>query len=107
MKWKRSAKITLILKNKLGFVTGKPKQHVSDSPDAASWERCNNLIISWLLHSIEPDIATSVQYCKNAAYIWKDLEDRFAQSSAPRLYQVQKQLANFSQGHNYVPTYFT
>lgn len=66
--WIRAADISLIARNKLGFVDGCKKPE-STSSDSAIWERCNNLVMSWLLHSVEPQISSSVLYCKTAAEI--------------------------------------
>lgn len=105
--WQRSAEISLIAKNKLGFVKGTCAKPDDDDPKAANWERCNNQVISWLLHSIEPNIANSVLYYRTASEIWNNMNDRYAQSNAPRLYQVQKDLSSISQGNNSVSEYFT
>ena len=58
--WSRSFKMALISKNKMGFITGSI--HVPDTQCLLypSWERCNNLIISWLLNSVSQSIAQSV-----------------------------------------------
>lgn len=74
--WRRSAEISLIAKNKLSFVKGTCRRPSDDDPQALLWDRCDNFVISWLLHSIEPQISNSVLYYKTAAEIWKDLEDR-------------------------------
>ncbi|GAA0141013.1 hypothetical protein LIER_35316 [Lithospermum erythrorhizon] len=54
--WKRSVEISLMAKNKLGFVNEKfPRPH--DPLLAAHWDRCNGMVIAWLLHSVDRDIA--------------------------------------------------
>jgi len=41
------------LRNKLKFVSGSlPKPHAFD-PTFNAWEHCNNLVLSWILNSIE------------------------------------------------------
>lgn len=52
-------------------------------------------------------IASSILYCKSSAEIWKELEERYGHSNAPRIYQVQKELSTISQGENSVLNYFT
>ncbi|GAA0165217.1 hypothetical protein LIER_20676 [Lithospermum erythrorhizon] len=53
-------------KNKLGFVNGEcicP----NDPALTAQWDRCNGMVIAWLLHSVDRDIAESIIYCPTAA----------------------------------------
>lgn len=43
----------MIAKNKLGFVTGKCVKPAETDPEYLNWQRCYNIVISWLLHSVE------------------------------------------------------
>ncbi|VFQ80665.1 unnamed protein product [Cuscuta campestris] len=96
--WRRSAEIALSARNKLGFVTGSTKAPDPSSPLYQQWIRCNNLVISWILHSVEAGIASSILYCETAQEIWEDLAERFSQSNAPRLYQLHKEMVTLVQG---------
>lgn len=66
--------MSLIAKNKLCFVDGTALKP-SNSTNANCWERCNNMVIGWLIASIDRVIAKSVMYYNNAHEIWSDLED--------------------------------
>lgn len=104
--WKRSCEVSLISKHKLGFVTGtctKP----SSGPLVSQWERCNAMVLSWLLYSIKKDIATSVLFCSIAKQIWEELELHYGQSQGTKIFQVQKEINNLSQGSLSVSGYFT
>ena len=77
--------ISLNAKSKLGFVDGTitvlPAKTKPD--DHASWKRCNDMILSWILNSLTPDLADSVIYSNTAQEVWEDLRDHFHQSNAP------------------------
>ena len=60
--WKRSMVIALAAKNKLCFVDGNLEKPQTTYPDFKAWERCNNLIISYLLISLDVTISRSVFY---------------------------------------------
>jgi len=60
--WRRSCEVSLSAKNKMSFVTGVYPKPANDSPYFPLWERCNSMVISWLLHSISKDIASSIIY---------------------------------------------
>ncbi|KAM1195859.1 hypothetical protein ACFX2J_022291 [Malus domestica] len=65
------------------------------------------MILSWLLHSLEPDLAESVLFSTTAKVVWDDLRERFSQSNAPRIFQLNRDLATISQGTSSVSAYFT
>ena len=72
--WKRSMIIALAAKNKLCFVDGNLEKRQTTDTDFKEWERCNNLIISYLLKSLDVSISRSALYFSIAREIWKDLE---------------------------------
>ncbi|CAL9020392.1 unnamed protein product, partial [Prunus brigantina] len=82
--WSRSVHMALSAKNKLGFINGKFEAPSSTKqPDEyESWERCNNMILSWLAHSVAPDLASSVVFASTAHEVWEDFRERFAQVAA-------------------------
>ena len=61
------------------------------------WERCNNMIIDWLIALLDRTLAISIMYYSTASEIWKDLEDRFGQCSYSQLYALQEELASLTQ----------
>ena len=71
------------------------------------WARCNDIVVSWIINCISPKIATSMMYHKTAKEVWKKLQTMFSQGNGPRIYQLQKDLASFSQGELSVSDYFT
>lgn len=105
--WKRSVEVSLIAKNKMSFVNGKcPKPDLALST-YAQWERCNSMVISWLLQSVEKDIAETLLYWNTAAELWEDLRMRFSFQNCTRVFQVQKELFNLTQENLALTSYFT
>ncbi|KAB2614467.1 S2-RNase [Pyrus ussuriensis x Pyrus communis] len=107
--WARGMQLSLSAKNKLGFITGDIQEpSFSDDPDAhAAWRRCNDMILSWLLHSLELDLQESVLFSTSVQAVWDDLRERFYQSNAPRIFQLNRELATISQGFSSISAYFT
>ena len=50
------------------------------------------MILSWLAHSVEPDLAKGVVHAKTANQVWEDFRDQFSQKNAPTIYQIQKSI---------------
>nr|XP_016481241.1 PREDICTED: uncharacterized protein LOC107802288 [Nicotiana tabacum] len=60
--WKRSIIVSLLARNKIAFIDGSFPKPTVGSPESKQWDRCNNIVISWLTSSLTPEIAESVQY---------------------------------------------
>ncbi|KAK6775231.1 hypothetical protein RDI58_026232 [Solanum bulbocastanum] len=105
--WRRGILRALSVKNKMGFINGKiPKPDVT-SPTFAQWERCDDMVTSWLLNSLSKDIADSLQYVNNAKELWDELEDRYDQANGAKLDQIQQEINNLTQGNLEVTGYYT
>ena len=72
--WKRSMVISLDAKNKISFVDGSLPQPLDGSSDERAWKQCNNMVIGWIITSLERHNAKSIMYFKTAIAIWNDLE---------------------------------
>lgn len=105
--WKRSMILILSAKNKLGFVDGTIKIPELTSVDYKYWERCNNLVISWLIANLDETIAKSVLFMQTAREIWQDLDDRFGYTSMAQVYSLEQQLLEINQGHDNISEFFT
>ena len=79
--------VRYLLFQRLGSINGSCTKPVT-SLLVSQWERCNAVVISWLLHSIRKDIGTSVLYCSTAKQIWKELELHYRQSQGTKIFQV-------------------
>ncbi|XP_070017893.1 uncharacterized protein [Nicotiana sylvestris] len=105
--WRRRVLMALYAKNKIGFIDGSFVEPAGTSTLSQAWNRCKDMVISWLLNSLSKEIAESVIYSKTAKYLWTKLEDRFGQCSGAQLYQLQKELSDLTQGSSDVAGYYT
>lgn len=105
--WKRQMMIALSAKTKLGMVTGQYAKPTDSSPYLSIWNKCNDMVISWLLNSISHDIASSIVYLPTTKEIWNDLSTRFTQSNIPKINQMEREMNMLIQGTMTVSTYFT
>lgn len=106
--WSRAMMMALRAKNKVGFVDGSlEKPSSSSAAELQQWNRCNDMVKSWLLNSLSREIAPSVIYCDLALEIWAELKERFSQVSSPHVFQIEREIHNISQDTMSVVTYFT
>jgi len=104
--WKKSMEIALIAKNKLGFVHGTTPEPAANSPLRSQWNRCDKMVISWILHVAKKKISDNILFSISSRQIWLDLEQRFGQSVGTKFFQVRKDLYFISQGTRDIAAYF-
>jgi hypothetical protein len=105
--WKRSMVMALSATNKLGFIDGSLEKPIVDAPEYSAWDRCNNMVLSWILNSVSQEISASIIYIEYAQEMWNDIKERFSQSNGPRIFQLQKAILALSQNNNFVSSYYT
>lgn len=76
-------KIALNAKNKLSFVDGSLLKPTTSSTDIRLCERYNDMVLSWMLNSIDKSIVDSLINVDSPRAIWLDLQDHFSQSNNP------------------------
>lgn len=87
------------------FLTGEkecPPKYTSDSteinPDFLSWNKQDQLIVSWLLASLTEEILISTVGFNTSQEIWKSLETNFASQSRAKIMQYRSQLQGIRKG---------
>ncbi|KAK0607454.1 hypothetical protein LWI29_015338 [Acer saccharum] len=107
--WKRAMTLALNSKNKLGFVNGSinAPSKTTDPESYAAWSRCNDMVHSWIINTLSPEISDSVIYYSTANEVWEDLRERFSQSNAPRIFEIQRDIAYLRQEQLSVSAYYT
>ncbi|CAN6697328.1 unnamed protein product [Malus baccata var. baccata] len=106
--WIQSMTMALTVKNKLGLVDGTVKKPSEDEHEKLQqWNRCNNLVKTWLLGSMSKEISSSVINCKDARQIWLDLQERFSHANIVQLFHVENEIHDCVQGNMTVSSYFT
>jgi len=94
----------LIAKNKIGFIEGTISATLETKQPTkyAIWNQCNSMILSWLTHSVEADLAKGIIHAKSAHQVWQDLKDQFSQKYTPTIFHIQKFIATITQGTMFV-----
>ncbi|XP_050217905.1 uncharacterized protein LOC126668770 [Mercurialis annua] len=105
--WCRAMKKALISKNKLKFIDGSIAVPCRNDPSFPAWERCNNMVCSWLTRAVSNSISESLSCIDNAIDVWEDLRERFSQIDAIRISDLQEEIYSFKQNNMTVTDYFT
>ena len=69
--------------------------------------RCNNTVVSWLVHYVCIPIEQSIIWMDFTVDIWNDLKMIYAQGDLSKISDLQMEVASLSQGDLSVTEYFT
>jgi hypothetical protein len=107
--WCKAITISSNAKSKLGFIDGTTTMPSATAKpeDYVAWKKCNDMILSWILNSLTPELADSVIFSTTAQEVWEDLRDRFSHSNAPRIFQIERDIACLAQEQMTVAAYYT
>ncbi|XP_075515853.1 uncharacterized protein LOC142550661 [Primulina tabacum] len=105
--WSRAMRIALSAKNKIGIINGTIKAPEAEDDKFPAFERCNHMVLSWILNAVHPDIAESIIYAESALDVWNDLYDRFSQGNDARVFEIRREIVEHRQGHQSVSIYYT
>lgn len=90
--WSRAMSFSLGGKNKLNFVEGLVP--IPNEPElAGKWNRCNSVIMSWLLNSVDKYIYSSLVYYTNTSNVWSDLKLTDSKVDGTRLYSIVQEIS--------------
>ncbi|WVZ14716.1 hypothetical protein V8G54_012282 [Vigna mungo] len=105
--WSRSMLTALSAKNKSKFVDQTLSKPSTTDALYPAWKRCNNMVVSWLVHSVSPSIRQSILWMNQADDIWKDLKSRYSQGDLLRIAELQQEAASIKQGDTSISEYFS
>nr|KYP67125.1 hypothetical protein KK1_013448 [Cajanus cajan] len=97
----------LSAKNKMEFVDGNAPQPPKSDVTYSAWRQCNNMVVSWLVHSVSPSIRQSILWMDKADEIWNDLKSRYSQGDLLRISDLQYEASSLQQGDLSVTEFFT
>jgi gag-polypeptide of LTR copia-type len=98
--WAKAATISLKGKGKLGYVNGtRPKPVILAKIE--EWEIQDNIIMSWLIHSMEPQIGEQFVHRADSSHsIWINLQRRFGKhNNFAHIFKIKQEISQNKQGN--------
>ncbi|KAF5783598.1 putative RNA-directed DNA polymerase [Helianthus annuus] len=99
-------RLALEAKNKYGFIDGKCIKPKDDQVLANQWDRCNSVVITWLLNSISEELFLGQVFSKLASEVWTDLKESFDKVDGSVVYDLYKRINGISQNGSTVAEYY-
>ncbi|CAM8886686.1 unnamed protein product [Rhodiola kirilowii] len=105
LNWRKSMEMALGIKMKLSFVKGDfPRP--TDAYQGARWDKCNNVVLSWIINSVSPEIGSSLIHSRNCMQAWEDLEERFSGSNDFSVFSIQQEITILMQEDMSIAQYY-
>ncbi|XP_073055412.1 uncharacterized protein [Primulina eburnea] len=104
--WSRAMLIALQAKNKIGFIDGTCMKPEAGSTSVLQWERCNALVLSWILNTVSREIFGGIVYATNASVVWTDLKEQFDKVNGSRIFALHRDIGRLVQGQSTISAYF-
>ncbi|KAI5327777.1 hypothetical protein L3X38_027173 [Prunus dulcis] len=97
--WSRAVTLALGGRSKLGFVNGTIEAPEDSSPEYEAWLCKDQLVMSWLLNSMDPKLFEIFSFSESSLSLWKAVKDMYGnQNNAARVFQLKRNLASLQQG---------
>lgn len=106
LSWSRRALLILKTKGLEGYVTGEVKEPESASAEWRTWSTTNSLVVAWLLTSLIPAIATTVETISSASEMWKTLTNLYSgEGNVMLMVEAQEKISALRQGERSIAEY--
>ncbi|XP_009761181.1 uncharacterized protein LOC107806348 [Nicotiana tabacum] len=105
--WSRAMGIPILGRNKRGSIDGICKRENYSTNLIDLWERCNAIVLSWLMNYVSPELLSGMVYSSNDNEVWDDLKERFHKVDCSRIFQINREIATARQGTSSISTYFS
>jgi Retrotransposon gag protein len=108
LSWSRRVRYTLEGKDLEGYLTGDKKKPAEGSPKRAEWKSTHMTIYMWLLSSLTPSIASTVDDIDRVKDVWEKLKKTYdGVGNNLRVFQIEREIEAIVQGDRSIQEYVT
>ncbi|XP_076956093.1 uncharacterized protein LOC143631129 [Bidens hawaiensis] len=104
--WANAMLLALQVKNKIGFIDGTCVKYVEDDVLAKQWDRCNSVVLSWILNSISDKLYLGKMFSKSALSVWRDLKETYNKVDGSVVFGLYQKINPVNQNGNSVAEYY-
>ncbi|XP_076923089.1 uncharacterized protein LOC143585111 [Bidens hawaiensis] len=104
--WANAMELALNVINKFGFVDKTCLKSTTNVVLARQWDRCNSVVISWILNSISEDLFVGQIFSKNASEVWNELKETYSKIDGSVIFKLHQQICFLKQNSLNVSEYY-
>ncbi|KAM1184771.1 hypothetical protein PS2_013846 [Malus domestica] len=97
--WSHAISLALGGRSKLGYVNRSIEAPQPSSTLYGAWHANDQLVMSWILNSMEPKLFKLFSYSKSSRILWESIKEMYdSQNNVVCIFQLKKDLAGLRQG---------
>ncbi|GJT06568.1 putative RNA-directed DNA polymerase, partial [Tanacetum coccineum] len=104
--WKTALTIAIHTKNKLGFLNGKLVRPSEEGFMQEQWDRCNSVVLNWILGCVSQDVFMGQVFSKNAKVVWDELEETYSKQDGSVIFNMHYKIHSLSQSGSSLSEYY-
>jgi len=105
--WSQPALLPIKSRGKIGYLNGRIQELQPNDPAYDKWEAENFTVMSWLLHSMQPEISQGYLFLHTAKEVWDAAAQTYSKvGNAALKYDLKRRIHGLTQGDSLVASYF-
>ncbi|GJX70589.1 ribonuclease H-like domain-containing protein [Tanacetum coccineum] len=98
--WPSSMKLDIPIKYKIGFINDSCNRvdYVVSGLLLEQWDRCNAVVLNWILSSLSQDVYLGHVFLDNATNVWKELQETYDRIDGSIVLNLLQKINTFKQG---------
>ncbi|KAJ9538263.1 LOW QUALITY PROTEIN: hypothetical protein OSB04_030996 [Centaurea solstitialis] len=104
--WSCAMILAIETKNKLGFVDESCARPTDDPVLAKQWDRCNSVVLSWILGSVTEELFLGQVFSKIASTVWNELKETYDKVDGSVTFNLHQRINSLSQNGGSVSDYY-
>ncbi|KAJ9561025.1 hypothetical protein OSB04_006185 [Centaurea solstitialis] len=98
--------LALETKNKLGFVDGSCVKPTDNDVLAKQWDRCNAVVLSWILGSVVEELFLGQVFSEVASTVWSELKETYDKVDGSVTFILYQKINSLTQNGGSVSDYY-
>lgn len=104
--WSCAFTLALETKNKLGFIDGTVIKSDDDEVLSKQWDRCNAVVLSWILASVSEELYVGQIFSKQASVVWQELKETYDKGDGSITFNLHRKINSLSQNGTSISDYY-
>ncbi|XP_071714743.1 uncharacterized protein [Rutidosis leptorrhynchoides] len=98
--------LALGTKNKIGFINGTCVKSTTDQVLAAQWERCNTVVLSWILGTLTGELYSGQIFNSLALNVWNDLKETYDKKDGSVIFNLHHKINSLKHNDSPISEYY-